>query len=88
MRKKQCPEGSTFFKGATEQGGKLGSPVTTALKHGEIRNATARMMAGLSPNNPPDVIEYRGISFYYDRGSSGKMEDTVIKRITIFSAVE
>lgn len=76
---------STFYEGATEKGVTLGSPMSTTFDHGKARKASARLVAGLSPDNPEDVVEYPGILFYYDRGTTGKLEDTVIKRITIFS---
>ncbi|MDZ4733171.1 MAG: hypothetical protein SGJ16_06260 [Nitrospirota bacterium] len=78
----------TFYKGATEKGATLGSPITATFNHGTARKAAARMVAGLSLGNPEDVLEYRGISFHYDRGASGKMEDTVIARMTVFSEIE
>ena len=76
----------TFYKGATEKGAKLGAPITTTVDHGPASQAVARMVAGLSPTNPEEVIEYPGILFYYVPGSSGKMEDTVIQRITVFGS--
>jgi hypothetical protein len=75
----------TFYKGVTEKGVALGSSMSTTFDHGQARKAAARLVAGLSPDNPEDVVEYPGILFYYDRGTTGKLEDTVIKRITIFS---
>lgn len=78
----------TFYKGATEKGVTLGSSMSNTFDHGQARKATARLVAGLSPNNPEDIVEYPGILFYYDRGTTGKLEDTVIKRITIFSEAD
>ena len=80
-------EGKTFFKGTTDKGVRLFDPTPKTFGHGVAEDGYARLMAGLSPNDPPDRIEYKsGISFHYDRGTTGKLEDTKILRITIFRA--
>jgi|GEM_PF-5751993 len=75
----------TFFQGRTAGGAALGLPVTSAFNDGAIDVGPARFLAGLSPRNPDDWVDSRtGIRFYYLRGATGKREDTVITRITVF----
>lgn len=74
----------SFFKGATDKGVKLGEPITTSNAHGEGVPAKARVLAGMSPDNPDNAIEYPGIVFHYDGGSTGNLETATIRRITVF----
>lgn len=73
-----------FYQGHTEHGVKLGDVATAAAAHGASKPAMPRQVAGLSQDNPENVLEFPGMLVYYSAGSSGKIEDTSIRRITLF----
>jgi hypothetical protein len=76
-----------FFEGKTNQGVRLGDPITKAYAHGEMFDVGVQdqLMAGLTRDNPENHIDSKeGIRFYYTADDPNKLESTVIRRMTVF----
>ncbi len=65
-----------FFKGSTNQGVKLGSPIFEATKHGASQSNPGHFVAGESDTNNLDRLEFPGgIYFYYPAGEQPLPEE-------------
>lgn len=58
----------SFFKGATNAGVRLGSPVSETSKHGPAINRAGQLVVGESAENFERIEHTGGIYFYYDGG--------------------
>lgn len=65
----------SFFKGATNAGVRLGSPVSETSKHGPPVNRAGQLVVGESAENFERIEHAGGIYFYYDGGSGPSGEE-------------
>lgn len=77
-----------FYRGQTNRGVKMGDSMDKSFAHGRMYDPGSlhQHVAGVSPQNPRDRLEYpEGIVFYYAVGSNpNRMDQTRICRITIY----